>query len=46
MSKSHNRSRRNRRRQKNVTPQMVSNHTIEDLLDSKADETPVSEVKG
>jgi hypothetical protein len=40
MSKSQNRSMRNRR-QENMTPQKVNNSTIEDLMDSEGDVTSV-----
>jgi hypothetical protein len=32
-----------RRKQGNMTPQKVNNHTIKDLMDSEEDETSVSE---
>jgi hypothetical protein len=35
----------NRRRQGNVTPLKVNNHTIEDLMDSEGSKTSVSEFK-
>jgi hypothetical protein len=36
---------RNKRRQGNMSSQMVNNHTIEDLVDCEGDETSVFEVK-
>jgi hypothetical protein len=35
----------NRRRQGNMTPQKVNNHTIEDLMSSEGDENSVSRFK-
>jgi hypothetical protein len=38
MSKYQNRSKRNRKRQENITPQKVNNHTTKDQMDSEEDE--------
>jgi formylmethanofuran dehydrogenase subunit E-like metal-binding protein len=35
----------NRKRQGNMTPQNVNNHTTGDLMDSRRDETSVSKLK-
>jgi hypothetical protein len=45
MRKSQNRSIRNKRRQRNITLQKVNNHTVEDLLFSEMDESPLVEVR-
>jgi hypothetical protein len=36
---------RNKTKQGNMMPQKVSNHTIEDLVDSEGDESSVAEVR-
>jgi hypothetical protein len=36
---------RNKRRQGNMTPQKVDNHTVEDFVGSEGDESLVSEVR-
>jgi hypothetical protein len=36
---------RNKIRQGNMTPQKVNNHTIENLVDSKGDKSPIAEVR-
>jgi hypothetical protein len=41
MSKSQNKNMRHKRMQGNMTPQNVANHTIEDLMDSEGDESPL-----
>jgi hypothetical protein len=41
MSKSQNKNMRHKRMQGNMTPQNVTNHTIEDLMDSEGDESPL-----
>jgi hypothetical protein len=45
MNKSQNRNMENKRRQGNMTPQKVHNHTVEDLVDSEWEESSVSGVR-
>jgi hypothetical protein len=42
MSKSQNRNTGNRKRQRDMIPEKVNNHTTKDLMDREGDETSVS----
>jgi hypothetical protein len=46
MSKPQNRCMGNRRRQRNMTPQKVNDHTIEEFVDSEGDEISFSDIRG
>jgi formaldehyde-activating enzyme involved in methanogenesis len=45
MSKSQTINMENKRSQRNMTPQSVNNNTVEDIVDSEADESSVVEVR-